>query len=126
MAPESLFYNACVVPMTGPSDRAGAFAVTEGRITAIGSDAELRPLASSARSVVDLRGATVLPGLIDTHVHLVRTGLSLLGPYLPPARTVDELVANVREALAEYPGDEALICHGGGVRWLDREPTRHD
>ena len=126
MTPERLFHNGNLVPMTGPSDRATAFAVEDGRITAIGSDADLLPLAAQACEAVDLRGATVLPGLIDTHVHLVRTGLAMLGPLLPPARTVAELVANVEQALRDYPNEAPLICHGGGVRWLDREPTRQD
>jgi predicted amidohydrolase YtcJ len=126
VTPEWLFYNGNVVPMTGPADRATAFAVVDGRLTAVGSDADLRPLASIARTAVDLRGATVLPGLIDTHVHLVRTGLAMLGPFLPPARTVSDLVASVQQALCDFPGETPVICHGGGVRRLDREPRRQD
>lgn len=122
--PEFVFHNANVIPMTGPDARASAFAVEDGRITAVGTDAEL--LASDAREVVDLRGATVLPGLIDTHVHLVRTGLALIGPLLPAPRTVADLIASVEQALRRYPGDAPLICHGGGVRWLDREPAHAD
>ncbi len=80
MSPELLFHNANVVPMTGRRERAGAFAVDEGRIVAIGTDVDLNPMGPLARQTVDLNGATVLPGLIDTHVHLVRTGLSMLGP----------------------------------------------
>ncbi len=50
----------------------------------------------------------------------------MLGPVLPIARTVGDLVSNVQQAIGDSPGDAPLICHGGGVRWLDRDPTRHD
>jgi predicted amidohydrolase YtcJ len=126
MSPELLFFNANVVPMSGPRDRASAFAVEDGRIVAVGANVDLLPMRPLARVSLDLHGATVLPGLIDTHVHLIRTGLSMLGPRLPAARSVAELIASVEQALQAYPGDAPLLCHGGGVRWLDREPTRGD
>jgi predicted amidohydrolase YtcJ len=111
VSPEWLFYNGNVVPMTGPTVRHTAFAVADGRVIATGSDSDLRPLISTAHTAVDLRGATVLPGLIDTHVHLVRTGLAMLGPSLPAAHTVHELAANVEQAVREFPGDLPLMCH---------------
>ncbi|HUR06617.1 MAG TPA: amidohydrolase [Nonomuraea sp.] len=126
-AAEIVFHGGTVIPMTGPEERAQSIAIDQGRIVAIGSDEELQPLRAKAAAEVDLRGASVIPGLIDTHVHLVRTGLSMIGPVLPAARTVPELLDNVRHALRDVPGPEPLICHGGGVRWFgDRDPTRWD
>lgn len=126
MTPDVLFHGGNIIPMTGPQDRAQSVAIAGGRVAAIGSDAELQGLRATAARAVDLHGATMIPGLIDTHVHLVRTGLSMIGPVLPSARTVDELLANVRKAISDFPGTDPLMCHGGGVRWLDREPTRWD
>jgi imidazolonepropionase-like amidohydrolase len=51
--------------------RAEAVALKGDRIQAVGSEREIRALAGPGTRVVDLRGRTVLPGLIDAHVHLL-------------------------------------------------------
>jgi imidazolonepropionase-like amidohydrolase len=58
---------------TGDSSRATAEAVALAgeRIRAVGSNDEIRPLAGPKTRIVDLRGRTVIPGLIDAHVHLL-------------------------------------------------------
>lgn len=117
--------NANVVPMTGRHARARAIAIAGERIVAVGSESELEPLAAGA-TVIDLDGATVLPGLIDTHVHLARTGLRAIGPGLPGSATVHDLVTAIARVSEAWPDDEALLIIGGAVRGLDREPTRHD
>ena len=53
-----------------------ALAVREGRIAAIGSDAEVRRLAGAKTRTIDLQGRTVIPGLIDSHMHAIRAALS--------------------------------------------------
>lgn len=58
----------------GPAAQAQALAVRAGRIVAVGSDEDVRALASSGTSVIDLGGRRVVPGLIDSHVHFVRAG----------------------------------------------------
>jgi imidazolonepropionase-like amidohydrolase len=59
--------------LTGDSSRATAEAVALAgeRIRAVGSNAEIRPLAGPKTRIVNLRGRTVIPGLIDAHVHLL-------------------------------------------------------
>jgi predicted amidohydrolase YtcJ len=123
---ELVFHNANVIPMTGLANRAQAVAVADGRVIAVGTNAELEPLRRDAPTVVDLAGQTLLPGLIDTHVHLVRTGLSMLGPTLPRPGTVAELLALVEAAARDHPDHDPLIVYGGAVRGLDRSPTRFD
>ncbi|MEU5980040.1 amidohydrolase [Streptomyces sp. NPDC047315] len=51
-----------------------AVAVTGERISAIGTTREITDLAGPATTVVDLAGRRVVPGLIDSHVHIVRAG----------------------------------------------------
>jgi predicted amidohydrolase YtcJ len=53
-----------------------ALAVREGRIAAIGSDADVRRLAGAKTRTIDLQGRTVIPGLIDSHMHAIRAALS--------------------------------------------------
>jgi predicted amidohydrolase YtcJ len=55
---------------------ATAVAVRDGRFVAVGSDREVMPLAGPQTKVVDLEGRSVLPGLIDNHLHIIRGGLN--------------------------------------------------
>src|SRR4051812_37188201 len=54
--------------------RDGALAITNGRIVAIGTTAELHDLADSATQVIDATGKAVLPGFVDAHTHVVFAG----------------------------------------------------
>ena len=47
----------------------------DGRINWVGKDAEIPLQAGGDAEILDLHGATVLPGFIDTHVHLLATGI---------------------------------------------------
>ena len=51
-----------------------AFALSGDRFIAAGSDEEIRALCSSQTKIIDLKGRTVLPGLIDSHLHINNTG----------------------------------------------------
>src|SRR5712675_1083399 len=55
---------------------ATAVAIRDGRFLAVGTEADVMPLAGAATRVIDLGGRRVLPGLIDNHLHIIRAGLS--------------------------------------------------
>nr|HDO80533.1 hypothetical protein [Candidatus Bathyarchaeota archaeon] len=57
--------------------RAEARAVLHGRILKVGLNEEVRCFIGEETRVIELRGRTVLPGLIDTHAHTIGFGLSL-------------------------------------------------
>ncbi len=58
------------------AEPAQALAVRDGRIAAIGRSSEIGALAGPATRVIDLGGRTVIPGLIDSHIHAIRAGLT--------------------------------------------------
>ena len=72
IAPDLILYNANVVTLAGGQPRAQAVAITRNRITAVGTDAKILEGAGEATRFIDLAGATLIPGLIDNHVHYVR------------------------------------------------------
>jgi predicted amidohydrolase YtcJ len=97
--------NANVLTMDPDRPRASAVAIAAGRIEAL--DASLDSL-NEADRVVDLRGATVLPGFHDAHNHMVGFGMSLAEVDLrsSAAGSLDELYAAVaRRAETTAPGD---------------------
>jgi predicted amidohydrolase YtcJ len=94
--------NANVLTMNRDRPRATAVAVAHGRVTALD---EIPP---GVARVVDLRGATVLPGFHDAHNHMIGFGMSLgevdIGS--PPVGNLDELYAAIaRRAQTTAPGE---------------------
>jgi predicted amidohydrolase YtcJ len=73
-APDLVFTNGKVVTVDDRFTIAQAVAVTGDRIVAVGSNQEITRLAGPSTRTTDLRGRTVIPGLIDNHLHLLRAG----------------------------------------------------
>ena len=74
-AGDTLFVNAKVFTANAAQPYAAAVAIHDDRIVAVGSEADVRAAAPAEATVVDLKGRTLLPGLIDSHVHAVMAGL---------------------------------------------------
>jgi predicted amidohydrolase YtcJ len=67
--PGLILLNATIYTMDGAMPRAQAFAVVDGRFTAVGSNADIANLKKAGVTVIDAAGATVVPGFIDCHCH---------------------------------------------------------
>lgn len=111
---------------TGDARRpwADAIAVREDRIAAVGSSAEIRKLAGGA-DVIDAKGAMVVPGFNDAHVHFVSSGINLSSVQLRDARTPEELVARIKDYVATVPKGTWIL--GGDwdhEQWGGRLPER--
>lgn len=68
-AADMVFHGGSVLTMDPSRPRAQAVAISGDRIDAVGSDAEVMALAGPATTLVDLRGATLMPGFVDAHSH---------------------------------------------------------
>jgi imidazolonepropionase-like amidohydrolase len=62
--------NGNIYTVDSARPTASAMAVRAGRILFVGSDGEARKLAKGSTKLIDLRGATVVPGFIDAHAHI--------------------------------------------------------
>jgi predicted amidohydrolase YtcJ len=94
---------------------AEALSVTGGRIDAIGSDAALAARRDSANRVIDLRGRTVIPGIVDSHIHVWLGAVGLHGVNLStPEGSITPskpqlLVARIREFAVRHPTEKLLF-----------------
>ena len=75
-ATDLIITNGKVATMTKEGAFAQAVAMKDGKITAVGSNASVLKLKTAATQVIDADGKTVIPGLNDSHLHIIREGLN--------------------------------------------------
>jgi predicted amidohydrolase YtcJ len=115
---------------------AAALAVAGGRVAATGTRADVRRWRDRRTRVLDLRGATVIPGLVDTHAHLDREGLKRLHPSLARCRSIADIQQLIRRlAAGRKPGEWIVTMPVGAPPFYQdqaeglaerRWPTRAD
>jgi predicted amidohydrolase YtcJ len=112
--PDLVLVNGKVVTVDARSSVQEALAIRDGKVLAVGRSAEIRRLATPATRVVDLGGRTVIPGLIDSHLHAIRAALSFstevnwIG-----ARSLPEALGRIKAAAQRRPPGAWLIVAGG-------------
>jgi predicted amidohydrolase YtcJ len=91
--------------MNPASQTARSVAVRAGRIVFVGDDAGARPFIGEKTRVVKADGASVLPGLIDAHIHLMEGSLVMDDCSFDDAQlTLEQIVPIIRECAARKPG----------------------
>jgi len=107
-----------------------AVAVRDGRIMAVGSGAEIRKLAGPQTRTIDLQGRTVIPGLIDSHIHAIRAGQTFTTEVnWVGATSIVEAMNRIHEAsLAKKPGSWIVVAGGWQPEQFKekRRPTQAD
>src|SRR5437870_4383856 len=105
-----------------------AVAVRDGKVAVVGTTADVRKLAGPQTRVIDIQGRTVIPGLIDSHLHAIRAALSFstevnwIG-----ARTLEEALGRIRDASHTMkPGAWLIVAGGWNVQQFkeNRRPTQ--
>jgi predicted amidohydrolase YtcJ len=95
---------------------ATAVAVADDRLTAVGSDAAILNRRKAHTQIVDLHGQTVIPGIVDSHMHMLYGAYALHGLNLStPESSItpdkpDELVARLKAYAGEHPQDSVLFA----------------
>ena len=85
---------------------ASALAVADGMITLVGDDSQVRDQCDATTAIVDLRGATACPGLIDSHMHPFLGATTARGADLLDAHTLDDVLAALAAERAKCgPGE---------------------
>jgi predicted amidohydrolase YtcJ len=126
--PDLILYNGKLHTQDPRFPFASALAIRDGRIMAVGSDGDIRELASSHTQQIDLVGGRVLPGLIDSHIHFYEWALLLQGLTLEDTTSLEEVQRRVY-SISSQTGPETWIAGQGWNQdnWLDTGlPTRFD
>ncbi|MCW4050038.1 MAG: amidohydrolase [Candidatus Bathyarchaeota archaeon] len=109
---------------------AEAVAVKDGKIQAVGTTSEIKKLVGDSTEVVDLEGKTVMPGLYDSHLHLIGTGLALqwINCRTPPLMSIEDMKKAVAEKVKAAKPSEWILGRGWDQAKLaeHRNPSRWD
>ena len=126
--PDVIVHNGRIHTVDAHDTIAQAIAVRRGRIWAVGDDSTILALAGDATEVIDAKGRSVIPGVIDSHNHAWEAGRFFAGLITFGISSLDELKKKLRRKVAPLPPGTWL--QGGG--WIEsqfregRMPTRWD
>jgi predicted amidohydrolase YtcJ len=119
--PDLVLFNSHVITLNPQQPTAAAIAIAGDRIIWVGSNAEAKGL--SAARIEDLHGATVLPGLIDAHGHMLSLGQSLLRLNLKDIGNPEDVVARVKEKATSTNAGEWIQGWGWDEgKWASHYP----
>ena len=109
-----ILVNGKILTLDERSSVQQALAVSDGRISSLGRSADIMKLAGRKTRVVNLRGRTVIPGLIDSHIHAIRAALSYsVEVNWIGTSSLAEALSRIRDAArAAKPGDWVIVAGG--------------
>jgi predicted amidohydrolase YtcJ len=110
--PDLVIHGARVHTVNEREPLAEAVAIAGGRFVAVGANASVLALATPATRRIDAQGATIVPGFQDAHGHVLGLGESLERLDLRETRSLEELVARVRQEAASTPSGEWILGRG--------------
>lgn len=106
----TVYVGGRVLVCDGATPDAEALVVRAGRVAGVGTRDAMTRLAGPGAEPVDVRGATILPGLVDTHPHVLHIG-AFAEPLvdIAEARSHDEIAERIRARAATTPAGEWIM-----------------
>lgn len=123
-----ILYNGKIVTVDDDFGIAEAVAVRDERIIAVGSNGEVRKLASATTKSIDLKGKTVLPGLMDSHVHATGASMYEFDHEVPEMESIDDVLEYVKSRAETLDDGEWVRVQQVFITRLrdQRYPTREE
>lgn len=127
-APDLILHHGKIVTVDASFTIAQAVAIKDGRIAAVGSNADVLRLRGDGTRVVDLQGKTVLPGLIDSHVHSTDASMYEFDHTVPEMETIQDVLDYVKSRAAVLKPDQWISLSQVFITRLreQRYPTRRE
>ena len=112
-AADLVLVNGKILTVDANDSVAEGVAISGGKISAVGSNADIKARVGKNTKVIDLHGRTATPGLIDSHAHIADGGVNeLYAVKLSDATSIDEVVRRIRERAATLKPGEWLLGSG--------------
>jgi predicted amidohydrolase YtcJ len=110
---DAIYLGGDILTMKGKSPQyAQALAVRDGKIAFVGTKAGAMKLKGESTKVVDLGGATLLPGFIDGHGHMIQFGKNLIDANLFGIPNISDLLARMKDQAAKVPEGGWIVGFG--------------
>ncbi|HUI61135.1 MAG TPA: amidohydrolase, partial [Steroidobacteraceae bacterium] len=107
--PDTVLYNGAIWTVSEHSPQVEALAISDGRILATGTSAEMRALATRRTRLVDLGQRRVTPGFNDAHCHPILSGVQHLREVALDKNTIESIQAALRARAARTPAGEPVV-----------------
>jgi predicted amidohydrolase YtcJ len=127
-APDTILVNGKILTVDAQFSTREALAIRDGRIVALDTSANIRKLAGRQTRVIDVQGRTVIPGLIDSHLHAIRAAQTFATEvnWIGAASLTEALGRISAAARTMRPGAWLIVAGGWNVQQLkeNRRPTQ--
>ena len=127
---ETILKNGKIISADDKSHVYQAMAIRDGKIIALGKKGDLKAWQGDKTNIIDLQGKSVIPGLIDSHMHAIRAALSYSKEvHWFGLTSIEAALTKLKQAAAQAKPGEWLIVAGG---WTEeqfkegRRPTQEE
>ena len=122
---DTIFFNGCIRTLDNSEKVAEAVGIENGRIVFVGTDKEAE--AFSCKKRIDLKGRLMLPGFVDTHMHMLHYAFVERSVKLFDCTSVEEMLAAAKKRLEESKGQKLtwLYCRGWNEEHFDKPRYPH-
>ena len=110
-----VFKNGNIYTVNDDQPKAEAVAAKYGRIVFVGSNAESKKFEGKGVKVIDLKGATVVPGLVDSHYHFSGVGFREMNLNLEGTTSLEDFLAKVKARVSKAKPGEWVTGRG----WIE-------
>ncbi len=120
--------NGNIITINSKQPKAQAIAIKQGKVVAVGANKQILSYVGKDTKKLDLKGKTVVPGFIDSHVHGASFGRGLTEIDLRGIKSIKEIQRKVKRQAKKTANDRWIIGHGWDQDRLteDRYPSRLD
>lgn len=127
---DKIFINGNIITMDSQIERCEAVYIKDNIIEKVGTNDEILSLNKNNAEIIDLEGKTMLPGFIDSHMHLVNFGESLQKCDLRGVKSIKELIEKTKDFIKEnnLTSTDWVLGEGWNHDMFDekRLPTKDD
>lgn len=120
VAADIVYRNGNIYTVDDIRPRASVLVIKAGRIIALGDEQDIAPYVGAQTKVIDLAGAFVMPGFIDSHAHILNIGRAQLNLRLLGTKSWQEVIDQVSEGVQQVPKGTWILGRGWHQeKWLE-------